>query len=251
MPTLAWACPKRTRFPMSTRAWPWHPARALLLRFPFCKGRRVPAQTLFRDHARDFQENRYVYPVSAAAPAGSSIGVNLNLDKACNFHCIYCQVDRTQMGPTRARSTSTGWPTSLTATVELVSSGRIYDDPRFADTPAALRRLNDIAFSGDGEPTTYPQLRRGRRRLRRGPRPARPGRREAGADHQRQHVPPRTGPPGPGDPGRQQRRDLGQARRRHRDVLPAGRPHRPSRFGRSSTTSARPPACDRSSSRRC
>ena len=29
---------------------------------------------------------------------GISIGVNLNLDKICNFHCVYCQVDRGEPG---------------------------------------------------------------------------------------------------------------------------------------------------------
>ncbi len=37
----------------------------------------------------------------------------------------------------------------------LVASGALFEHPRFRDTPSALRRLNDIAFSGDGEPTTY------------------------------------------------------------------------------------------------
>lgn len=39
--------------------------------------------------------------------------------------------------------------------LHLLTSGRLFDHPRFAATPAPLRRLNDIAFSGDGEPTTY------------------------------------------------------------------------------------------------
>ncbi len=37
----------------------------------------------------------------------------------------------------------------------LVASGAIYETEKFRDTPPHLRRLNDIAFSGDGEPTTY------------------------------------------------------------------------------------------------
>jgi wyosine [tRNA(Phe)-imidazoG37] synthetase (radical SAM superfamily) len=36
-----------------------------------------------------------------------------------------------------------------------VTSGEIFQDAKFADVPAPLRRLNDVAFSGDGEPTTY------------------------------------------------------------------------------------------------
>jgi wyosine [tRNA(Phe)-imidazoG37] synthetase (radical SAM superfamily) len=37
----------------------------------------------------------------------------------------------------------------------LVTSGRLFEHGKFASTPPDLRRLNDIAFSGDGEPTTY------------------------------------------------------------------------------------------------
>ena len=42
----------------------------------------------------------------------------------------------------------------LRSTLDLVLWGRIYDTPKFRDVPPQLRRLNDIAFSGDGEPTT-------------------------------------------------------------------------------------------------
>jgi wyosine [tRNA(Phe)-imidazoG37] synthetase (radical SAM superfamily) len=43
----------------------------------------------------------------------------------------------------------------LRETLEIVVSGRISEMPKFRDVPFQLRRLNDIAFSGDGEPTTY------------------------------------------------------------------------------------------------
>src|SRR5262245_45076899 len=39
--------------------------------------------------------------------------------------------------------------------LSLVSSGALFQDEPFRDVPAERRRLNDIAFSGDGEPTTY------------------------------------------------------------------------------------------------
>ena len=39
--------------------------------------------------------------------------------------------------------------------LDFVASGEIYETEKFRDTPPDLRRLNDIAFSGDGEPTTY------------------------------------------------------------------------------------------------
>ena len=38
------------------------------------------------------------------------------------------------------------------------ASGEVWEDESFSDVPAELRRVNDIAFSGDGEPTTYPRF---------------------------------------------------------------------------------------------
>ena len=108
---------------------------------------------LFAAHPRAFEQNRYVYPVLSRRSGGISIGVNLNLDKACNFDCIYCQVDRSEKG-SRERIDLDRLVQELDATVDLVASGRIYDHPQFSQTPPALRRLNDVAFSGDGEPTT-------------------------------------------------------------------------------------------------
>lgn len=52
----------------------------------------------YRDHRRELDENRYVYAVVSRRARGLSIGVNLNPDKACNFDCPYCQVDRTTPG---------------------------------------------------------------------------------------------------------------------------------------------------------
>jgi wyosine [tRNA(Phe)-imidazoG37] synthetase (radical SAM superfamily) len=114
-------------------------------------------ESLFAVHARSFDANRYVYPVLSRRSGGISIGVNLNLDKICNFDCIYCQVDRTQLGPKQKVDVGR-LVEELEAMVALVTSGRIYEETKFRDTPAPLRRLNDIALSGDGEPTTYPNF---------------------------------------------------------------------------------------------
>jgi wyosine [tRNA(Phe)-imidazoG37] synthetase (radical SAM superfamily) len=109
---------------------------------------------LFRNHSRRFVANRYVYPVLSRRAGGISIGVNLNLDRACNFHCIYCQVDRAQPIETE-RVDLERLADELDRMVDLVVSGRIYQRTQFGDTPEMLRRLNDIALSGDGEPTAY------------------------------------------------------------------------------------------------
>ncbi len=105
-------------------------------------------------HPRLFDSFRFVYPVLSRRSHGLSIGVNLNPDKVCNFDCIYCQVDRTTESETRFVETDRLLE-ELDAGLELAVSGRIYEQEPFTQVPAPLRRLNDIAFSGDGEPTTY------------------------------------------------------------------------------------------------
>jgi wyosine [tRNA(Phe)-imidazoG37] synthetase (radical SAM superfamily) len=109
---------------------------------------------LYQDHSRRFEQNRFVYPVLSRRSGGISLGVNLNPDKICNFDCIYCQVDRTRQSETQFVEID-ALLAELEWSLELITSGEIYTTEKFRDTPAALRRLNDIAFSGDGEPTTY------------------------------------------------------------------------------------------------
>jgi wyosine [tRNA(Phe)-imidazoG37] synthetase (radical SAM superfamily) len=109
---------------------------------------------LHADHTRLFERNRFVYPVLSRRSGGISIGVNLNPDKVCNFDCIYCQVDRTTQSETRFVEIDSLLD-ELRATLDLVTSGAIYESEKFRDVPVPLRRLNDIAFSGDGEPTTF------------------------------------------------------------------------------------------------
>ena len=105
-------------------------------------------------HERLFSANRFVYPVLSRRSGGISIGVNLNPDKICNFDCIYCQVDRTRQSETQFVEMD-ALVHELDEMLALVGSGAIYDSDRFRETPRQFRRLNDIAFSGDGEPTTY------------------------------------------------------------------------------------------------
>jgi wyosine [tRNA(Phe)-imidazoG37] synthetase (radical SAM superfamily) len=110
-----------------------------------------------RDHRRDFADNHYVYPVVSRRSKGVSIGINLNPDKVCNFDCIYCQVDRKT--PPVIRDVDV--PTLLAELEDMldrVQSGQLFDLERFQQTPPQSRRLNDIAFSGDGEPTTCPEF---------------------------------------------------------------------------------------------
>jgi wyosine [tRNA(Phe)-imidazoG37] synthetase (radical SAM superfamily) len=109
---------------------------------------------LFADHPRHFAANRFVYPVVSRRSGGISIGINLNPDKVCNFDCIYCQVNRVSLSETRFVAQQE-LLSELDEMLRLVTSGALFADDKFAATPPHLRRLNDMAFSGDGEPTTY------------------------------------------------------------------------------------------------
>jgi wyosine [tRNA(Phe)-imidazoG37] synthetase (radical SAM superfamily) len=111
-----------------------------------------------RDHRRTFADNLFVYAVVSRRSKGVSIGVNLNPDKVCNFDCVYCQVDR-KTSPLVRDVDVPRLLEELEQTLDLVLSGRLFELERFRLTPPGLRRLNDIAFSGDGEPTTCPQFR--------------------------------------------------------------------------------------------
>lgn len=111
-------------------------------------------QTLHTQHPRHWRENRFVYPVLSRRSKGISIGVNLNPDKVCNFDCIYCQVDRRSDAETKFVE-SDRLLKEIDHMLSLVASGELFEDEPFRDVPADRRRLNDIAFSGDGEPTTY------------------------------------------------------------------------------------------------
>ena len=107
---------------------------------------------LIRDHRRQWRHCRYVYPVISRRSKGLSIGVNLNPDQACTLSCVYCQVRRTAhrgLPPVDLKVLET----ELRLAMEQAVSGRLWLDRRFAATPPGLRRINDIAFSGDGEPT--------------------------------------------------------------------------------------------------
>ena len=116
-----------------------------------------PLHRLVTDHPRQWRGFQYVYPVLSRRSKGLSIGINLSIDKVCNFDCVYCQVDRSTPPP-RKDVDLTQVRAELDWMLKWAASGEAWKDPQFAQVPAALRRINDIAFSGDGEPTTYPHF---------------------------------------------------------------------------------------------
>src|SRR3954465_12685483 len=92
---------------------------------------------LHTDHPRLFDENTFVYPVLSRRSRGISVGVNLNPDKVCNFDCIYCQVDRRSAAVTRFVEVDRLLD-EIDQTLDLVTSGDLYRDPKFAGIPAPL-----------------------------------------------------------------------------------------------------------------
>jgi len=111
-----------------------------------------------RNHPRNWRENFYVYPVISRRSGGLSIGVNLNPDAACNFDCVYCQVDRTVAPRVREVDVSR-LEEELRSMIADARSGALFDDPAFHDVPVSLRSIRDIALSGDGEPTACKSFR--------------------------------------------------------------------------------------------
>jgi pyruvate-formate lyase-activating enzyme len=101
------------------------------------------------DHSRDSIARRYVYPVISRRAGGVSVGINLNPNNACNWRCIYCQVPQLSRG--------TGPPIDM-ALLEAELRGfldeLLHGDFMQARVPEGARRINDIALSGNGEPTS-------------------------------------------------------------------------------------------------
>ncbi len=114
-------------------------------------------KNVFTSHTRRWQDFHYVYPVISRRSGGLSIGINLNIDKACNFDCVYCCVDRST-SPVRTDVDLNQVRDELARMLDLAVTGNIWSQPQFAKVDPRYQRINDIAFSGDGEPTAYPHF---------------------------------------------------------------------------------------------
>lgn len=106
-----------------------------------------------KDHSR-FQEGfKYVYPVVSRRAGGVSLGINLNINNACNWRCIYCQVPDLIRGAPPPVNVGL-LETELNVFLDQILRGSYLED----HVPEGQRRLNDIAFSGNGEPTSAPNF---------------------------------------------------------------------------------------------
>ena len=95
-------------------------------------------------HDRRAAGRRWVYLVRSRRAGGLSVGINLDPQKTCNFDCVYCEVvDR------KAIARHVGRPR---VPHEEVAA-------ELATLLGALRHrhepVRDLAFAGDGEPSTF------------------------------------------------------------------------------------------------
>ena len=101
------------------------------------------------DHDRDSAGMTYVYPVVSRRARGVSIGINLNPNNACNWRCIYCQV------PNLTRGTAPEIDLEqLERELRTMLQDTLHGTFMQQRVPDEARRLEDIAFSGNGEPTS-------------------------------------------------------------------------------------------------
>lgn len=107
------------------------------------------------NHDRDAEAYRYVYPVVSRRARGVSVGVNLNPNNACNFRCVYCQVPDLTRGKGPSIDVSL-----LRAELTEMLQRIVHGDFLERRVPEGSRRLNDIALSGNGEPTSSPDFER-------------------------------------------------------------------------------------------
>ncbi len=101
------------------------------------------------DHSRDFAGMTYVYPVLSRRAGGVSVGINLNPNNACNWHCVYCQVPDLVRGAAPPIDLSV-LAHELAGFLDALTTGDYLE----RHVPEGLRVVQDIAFSGNGEPTS-------------------------------------------------------------------------------------------------
>jgi wyosine [tRNA(Phe)-imidazoG37] synthetase (radical SAM superfamily) len=111
----------------------------------------------WKRHERQWKDNCYVYPVVSRRSRGISIGINLMPGKACNFDCVYCQVNR-KIPSTVPDVNLERLEQELDAILCAAEQGSLYAEAPFNVLATHERGIRDIAFSGDGEPTLYPRF---------------------------------------------------------------------------------------------
>lgn len=102
------------------------------------------------NHQNNIAGLTYVYPVISRRAGGLSIGINFNINNACNWRCIYCQVPDLKLG-SAPEIDLTLLEKELREFLNEVLNGDFY---RRMEVPENQRVIKDIAIAGNGEPTS-------------------------------------------------------------------------------------------------
>ena len=108
------------------------------------------------DHSRELSGLKYIYSVISRRAGGLSIGVNLNINNACNWQCIYCEIPNLTRGSPPPIELDV-----LENELRFFLHEIIHGDYMEKNVAIEDRHLKDIAFSGNGEPTSaeeFPQV---------------------------------------------------------------------------------------------
>ena len=108
------------------------------------------------DHSRELSGLKYIYSVISRRAGGLSIGVNLNVNNACNWQCIYCEIPNLTRGSPPPIELDV-----LEDELRFFLHEIIHGDYMEKNVAIDDRHLKDIAFSGNGEPTSaeeFPQI---------------------------------------------------------------------------------------------
>ncbi|MGR9051521.1 MAG: radical SAM protein [Gammaproteobacteria bacterium] len=102
------------------------------------------------DHDRNAAGLKYIYPVLSRRAGGLSVGVNFNVNNACNWRCIYCQVPDLCLGSAPELDFRLlEW--ELRFFLKDVLAGDFFQR---IGVDRNNRVIKDIAVSGNGEPTS-------------------------------------------------------------------------------------------------
>lgn len=111
----------------------------------------TPITLRYTQHDRDSAGREYVYPVLSRRAGGISLGINLNTNNACNWACLYCQVENLHRGGPKPVDIP-----RLEAEFRSLLADILAGDVFSAEAPPEQRGLVDVAFSGNGEPSSAP-----------------------------------------------------------------------------------------------
>ena len=111
--------------------------------------KRYPQRLNTHDHSREIVGMTYVYPVISRRAGGVSVGINLNPNNACNWQCVYCQVPNLVRGGPPPIALD-----QLARELDGLLNDILHGDFMAQRVDPDVRHLVDIAFSGNGEPTS-------------------------------------------------------------------------------------------------